>query len=166
MVDTELAMRLAALEERVAALEGVAPPAPDASGSGRCWALDELKARSDGAGAVLFTGTVTLPGGLQYDGQQEFDAAALLDAPWPDGADALAALGHPVRLALLQGVLRGSGSAADLAATEGLGTTGQLYHHLRQLVAAGWLRSPARGHYEVPTGRVVALLVVIAAGGA
>ena len=49
----------------------------------------------------------------------------------------------------------------DDAATEGLGTTGQLHHHLRQLKAAGWLHQTGRGTYEVPARRVVPLLTMI-----
>ena len=41
--------------------------------------------------------------------------------------------------------------------------THQLHHHLRQLVAAGWLASTRRGHYEVPAARVVPLLVTVLA---
>lgn len=162
-VSDELAARVAALEDRVTALE---EPAPHAEPAGAFWALDGLRARSEGAGTVLFTGTATLPDERHYDWQQSFAVADLIDREWAEAADVFAALGHPVRLTLLREVLRGTGSAADLAETAGLGTTGQLYHHLRQLVAAGWLRSPARGRYEVPAGRVVALLVVLAAGGA
>lgn len=154
---------MARLEERVAALESGPPPAQPA-GAGPLWALDALKARVTGSGAVLFTGSVTLPEHRQYDWQQGFDADELLAGGWGVAAASLAALGHPVRLALLQAVLRGTATAADLAGIEGLGTSGQLYHHLRELVAAGWLRSPGRGRYEVPAGRVVALLVVVAAG--
>ena len=36
---------------------------------------------------------------------------------------------------------------------DGLGTTGQAYHHLRQLAAVGWLHSTGRGRYEVPPHR-------------
>jgi hypothetical protein len=101
------------------------------------------------AGAVMIVGAIDLP-----DGQQ---------AQWQEGAaaDALQALGHPVRLRLLQEVLRGRATARDLADLEGLGTTGQVYHHLRQLVAAGWLRARAGGHHEVPAERLVPLLRTI-----
>jgi hypothetical protein len=46
---------------------------------------------------------------------------------------------------------------------EGLGTSGQLYHHLRQLIGAGWLVQTARGHYTVPGDRVIPLLVLLTA---
>jgi hypothetical protein len=69
----------------------------------------------------------------------------------------------PVRLRLLQQVLSGRTSTAELAADESLGTTGQLHHHLRALVAAGWLTSTGRGSWRVPTPRVIPLLVVVVA---
>jgi hypothetical protein len=68
-----------------------------------------------------------------------------------------------VRLLLLREILQGARTTSELAAHERLGTTGQLYHHLRQLVAAGWLRTTARGQYRVPGERVVPLLTVLAA---
>jgi len=64
---------------------------------------------------------------------------------------------------VLRGVLTGLHTTAELAALDGLGTTGQLYHHLRQLQAAGWLRSTGRGRYDVPPTRVIPLLVILTA---
>ncbi len=129
----------------------------------RFWALTGLQERIGAGSAVLFTGSVRLPGERVYVWQEGIDAEQLLDADWDQAADALAALGHPIRLKLIQEVLNGASTTAEIGATEGLGTTGQLYHHLRQLVAAGWLSSSGRGRYEVPPGRVVPLLVTIAA---
>jgi len=91
------------------------------------------------------------------------DLNALLDADWDTAAEPLAALGHPVRLAVLRGVLTGLHTTSELAALDRLGTTGQLYHHLRQLQAAGWLRSTGRGRYDVPATRVIPLLVIVTA---
>jgi DNA-binding HxlR family transcriptional regulator len=87
----------------------------------------------------------------------------LLARDWSDLSGNIAAIGHPVRLLLLHRVLSGAGSVAELQEREPGGTTGQLYHHLRQLVAAGWLRVAARGRYSVPPERVVPLLVILAA---
>jgi hypothetical protein len=58
-------------------------------------------------------------------------------------------------------VLSGVATAAELVQVDGVGTSGQVYHHLRQLVAVGWLRSAGGGRYEVPVGRVVPLLTTI-----
>lgn len=154
-----VAERLAALERRLGALEGTAPPPPLSADA--FWALIGLKERAD-ASAVLFTGTVTLPTGEHFEWQQAALGDDLLDLDWPDLAGAFAALGHPVRLLLVREILGGTHSVAGLQEHEGLGTTGQLYHHLRQLVSAGWLQATGRGRYVVPAARVVPLLVALA----
>ena len=77
-------------------------------------------------------------------------------------AGRLAALGHPVRLRLLLAVLRGATGPAELAEVPGIGTSGQIYHHIRTLTAAGWLRASGRGQVQVPAERVVPLLVALA----
>ncbi len=167
-----LAARVAALERRLDAVDSatpVAPPprVPDDSGAAAdpetFWALNGLRSRAEDHSAVLFTGAVTLPGAQTYQWQQSADADALLAADWDSAAEPLSALGHPVRLAVLRQVLVGRRTTAEIGALDQLGTTGQLYHHLRQLTAAGWLRSSGRGRYEVPATRVVPLLVILAA---
>jgi Helix-turn-helix domain len=157
--------RLAALEARVAALEARrdTAPAPPALDPDTFWALEGLHARVPAPGAVLVVGDVELPGGQTARWQEGATTEDLLDADWERAADVLAALGHPVRLQLVRHVLRGVDSARELAEIEGMGTSGQVYHHLRQLVAAGWLRN--RGaRYEVPPERVVPLLTTILGG--
>lgn len=172
--------RLERLEQRVARLEerltvqgpGPADSSPEApqgtaraQGTEALWALNGLKARAKGASAVLFTGSVSLPTGRHYDWQLGTLASDLLDEDWAPAGDALAALGHPVRLMLVRRVLNGADTSAELGALDELGTSGQLYHHLRQLVSAGWLRQTSRGRYQVPPDRVIPLLVIISAAG-
>jgi hypothetical protein len=168
--------RLAALEARVAVLEAGRGPASrpasrPASGPAHgpaldpdtFWALEGLHARVPAPGAVLIVGDVELPGGHAARWQEGAATDDLLDADWERAADLLAALAHPVRLQLVRHVLRGVESARELTEIEGMGTSGQVYHHLRQLVAAGWLRN--RGaRYEVPPERVVPLLTTILGG--
>ena len=149
----ELEDRVAALEAAVAALtagrENAAVGDPDTF-----WALAGLRERvGDG---VLFTGAVDLPTGAHWEWQQAATTDDLLETDWSALAGTLAALGHPVRLRLLHRVLTGVTSSAELGADETLGTTGQLYHHLR---------AAARGRYEVPGERVVPLLVVLSGAG-
>jgi hypothetical protein len=162
MVEDSLSERVAALEERVARLEA-APEARQTPPDEVFWALEGLRRRLTGDGQVLFTGAVDLPTGEHYEWQQGTETGSLLDAEWSDHAVPYAALGHPVRLTLLRAVLRGTRSAAELQETAGLNTTGQLYHHLKQLTAAGWLEAGGRGHYQVPAGKVVPLLVLLSA---
>jgi DNA-binding transcriptional ArsR family regulator len=160
--------RLAALEAQVAALSeqrAAAPPPPPAT-EGTFWALDGLKQRlpSDGSGAVLYTGTVRVAG-QHYEWQYGRTVDDLLAADWTELPGTLSALAHPVRLRLLREILGGRQSTSELAEIEELGTTGQLHHHLRQITAAGWLRSAGRGRYAVPAERVVPLLAILTAAG-
>jgi hypothetical protein len=103
------------------------------------------------------------PAGGWYEWQWGSGTAELLQADWSHVSAALAALGHPVRLLPLRQVLSGAATVTELQERAALGTSGQLYHHLRQLVNVGWLRVAARGRYAVPPDRVVPLLVVLAA---
>jgi DNA-binding transcriptional ArsR family regulator len=154
--------RLAALEERVAALEEIlrtpSSPVPDPD---TFWALEGLIARVSDPGAVMITGQVALPDGRAAQWQEAAGTEALLDGDWSQHVTALAALAHPARIRLLQQVLRGPATASELQQIDGMGTSGQVYHHLRQLVAAGWLHTAGAGRYEVPVARVIPLLTTI-----
>ncbi|MET8678304.1 winged helix-turn-helix domain-containing protein [Streptomyces sp. NPDC004647] len=165
----ELEQRVTELERRLAALEK-----PGGSGKGPAlpsgvdfWALEGLKAQlseaGEASGGVLFTGAVHLPTGEQYEWQYGRTTDDLVGSEWADAADAFAALGQPVRLRLLHEILAGRRTAAELTELDGVGTSGQVYHHLRQLTGAGWLHSAGRGRYEIPPARVVPLLVALAA---
>ena len=85
---------------------------------------------------------------------------------WEQLAPRLAALGHPVRLALLNAALAGTQEVGALAAAAGVGTTGQLYHHIRELTAAGWLMAERRGAWVVPEAQVAPLLALLGAAEA
>ncbi|MFG2682914.1 ArsR/SmtB family transcription factor [Streptomyces sp. NPDC048392] len=161
----QLEQRVAALERRLAALEEAGDRPASRPGEGDFWALrglkDQLTELGAADGGVLFTGSVRLPAGERYDWQHGALTEVLMDADWAESAEAFAALGHPVRLRLLREVLGGRRTAAELAELDGMGTTGQIYHHLRQLTGAGWLHPAGRGRHEVPPGRVVPLLVAL-----
>ncbi|WP_430592490.1 ArsR/SmtB family transcription factor [Humidisolicoccus flavus] len=171
----ELQNELRALTERVESLEArltagasaatttATAPTHDHDGF---WALNGLQNRlSDHAstidGAVVITGSLTLPDGSPVAWQQTDGSAGLIESSWEPQASAFAALGHPVRIELLRHMLNGVRATSDLAAIEALGTTGQLHHHLRQLVAAGWVRQAGRGEYEIPAARIVPLLACV-----
>ncbi|HMJ78438.1 MAG TPA: hypothetical protein VK507_20815 [Iamia sp.] len=161
----DIADRLDQLERRVAELERRPDPPPVDDGEAR-WALDALVARVEPPGAVLLVGAVTLADGRVARWQETRGTAALVDGEEGVAAEALAALGSPIRLRLLLRVLAGAGTVQELTSTEGIGTSGQVYHHLRQLTAAGWVRSRGGGAYEVPTARIVPLLgALLVAGG-
>jgi hypothetical protein len=186
--DSSLELQLTELTLRVARLEAAAHESAQAHERGlsqrktgvadeldndKYWALTGL-ARSNRrlaesgedthlSGGVIYAGDVALPGGKRYLWQRESALTPLLALNWADLGDTIAALAHPVRLAMLKACLGESRSTQDLLALEGMGTSGQLFHHLKTLQGAGWLRSLQRGQYEVPAERVVPLLAILSA---
>jgi DNA-binding transcriptional ArsR family regulator len=158
----DLAERVRRLEEVVAG-SGPGEAAPATGVSDPFWLLDGLEQRY-GPQAIAYAGSLVVDSG-PVRWQMTHEAGRLLDLDWTALAPALGALGHPVRLRILQLVTRSEATtAADLAETDGLGSTGQIYHHLRQLVGAGWLRATTKGRHEVPPERLVPLLVILGAG--
>ncbi len=123
----------------------------------------DLRDRLGKPGGVLLTGAARLPRGVRASWQREMSTGDLLDADWTPSAESFAALAHPVRLQLLREVLRGARTVSALASLPGSGTTGQLYHHLKPLIAEGWLATTGRGRYEVPEDRVVPLMAIMTA---
>ena len=127
------------------------------------WALNGVRSRYPDPGAVLFAGTAATAAGARYEYQYGLETAHLLDVDWSRFADSLAALGHPVRLAILRAVLDGTETVTGLAEDLGSGTTGQIYHHVHQLTAAGWLAPHARSRHRIPPARVIPLLAILTA---
>lgn len=128
----------------------------------RFWALEGLVEHSGPDGGVVFAGAVDLPvGPVRY--QWGRPAQAILRADWADRADRAAALGHPLRLAILRLLLEGEHTVAQLVDTLQLASTGVAYHHLNQLQGAGWVTSPSRGSWAIPASRIVPLLTIVIA---
>ncbi|RKS04709.1 hypothetical protein DFP74_0279 [Nocardiopsis sp. Huas11] len=172
-MNNEHETRLADLEARVAELERRAaqrPPRTEAAAAtgDAFFALDALRERAPGRGGVVFAGVVRGEEGEEpaLEWQQGLPVERLAELDWSQCAAALDALGNPVRLSLLHAVWSGTRTVAGLAELSGFGTTGQIYHHVHQLSAAGWLTTLKRGHYAIPPERVVPLLTVLVAAGA
>jgi hypothetical protein len=155
----ELDARLRAVEARLAIGHGERAPVPDAEAF---WVLDGLRTRSEDG--VRFAGDVrTAAGPVAWEYGLPAEAVIEPDEGSVEASAArLAALGHPLRLRLLLAVLRGATGPAELAEVPGIGTSGQIYHHIRTLTAAGWLRASGRGQVRVPAERIVPLLVALA----
>jgi DNA-binding transcriptional ArsR family regulator len=62
-------------------------------------------------------------------------------------AQVLSVLGSEVRLSILRCLLQSPRSVAEIVGEAKLGTTGQAYHHLRELERAGFLE-PRDGRYQ------------------
>ncbi len=91
----------------------------------------------------------------------------LLDTPPYKAAEALSVLGNEVRLSILRILFDGAKSAAELVTELGRGTTGQAYHHLRELEGINAVEArDGKYHFNGAFTRVylTALLVAAEAG--
>jgi len=128
------------------------------------WALNILRERTqDTMGSILFTGISALPPGQRIEWQREHNLTDLIKVDWQKFASALSAMGHPVRLSILQAMLQGKHTTTELQQLPDMGTSGQLYHHLRELQMAGWVRQAGRNHYVIQETHLIPLLTVLTA---
>src|SRR5699024_8658583 len=109
---------------RVAALEahleqpGSTPPAPSEPDDDAFWALEGLRSRVDDPGAVMLTGSVQTPNGVQARWQVGTVTEEFFDSDFADRAESLSALAHPVRLRILQRLMADATTVNDLLGTE------------------------------------------------
>jgi DNA gyrase subunit B len=115
-------------------------------------------------GSVFYSG--------QYRGEkqryrwepQERHVSQLLDLDGEKVAKVLAALGHKQRLDILRSVLKGPLSGSEIVERLNMGTTGQLYHHIKALLGADLLVQEERGGmYSLAPHRALPLLLLLAA---
>jgi len=171
----DLERRVRALEEGLsrAAQSGtppeVLPGVPPDAGDDTWWLLDRLSGNKGPAfsapgvaGSVAYGGITATTGGGRLMWQAEHPLPDVLAADVRPAAAVLAALGHPVRLEILRRLLLGDHTLAELQRVPGIGTTGQLHHHLRELRAVG-LVVHRRNYYAAAPDRVVPWLVAVAA---
>ena len=163
----ELERRVGALEVAAWARDGREPAtAPDLA------LLDGLR-RKDGPryargplrGAVTYSGAAEFGDDRRLLWAGEHGLPEVLDLEPAVLAHMFAALGHPARLALVRALLAGNRTSAELQEVVGTASAGQLYHHLKDLIAAGVAEQAGRSRYRISNARVVPLLVVLAAAG-
>ncbi|MDY7106426.1 MAG: metalloregulator ArsR/SmtB family transcription factor [Actinomycetota bacterium] len=78
-------------------------------------------------------------------------------------ARVLAALANPTRLRIVAVLLTGPLPTGRLAERLDQPSSGQLFHHLKDLLAAGIVHQPERGVYAIDRNHVVPLLAVLSA---
>ncbi|WP_280468745.1 ArsR/SmtB family transcription factor [Nocardia cyriacigeorgica] len=147
---TDVAAKLAELEARIEALEGK-PPAMEG----------EPRTDDSARGYLEYGGSVDFGGPIEWT--IRYSAAAVPRLPAQARVDVLAALGHPVRRALVETLLDGPRTGAELAEAVSLTSAGQLYHHIRALTSAKVIEQHSRGAYRIPAEKVVPLLIMMTA---
>lgn len=115
------------------------------------------------------------PGSIFYSGQyhnqsiryrwepQERTVSQLLELDGDKVSKVLTALAHQQRLDILRSVLKQPLTGAELVELLNMGTTGQLYHHIKALLGANLLVQEERGgKYFIPSQRSLPLLLLLA----
>ncbi len=153
--------RLAALEDLVSSQrqEGAASGFPLA---------EEI---SDHESHPLQTGTVQ--GTLRYAGaiqigerpfrfQQTLTVASIFAAPPEVFAQIFTALSSPHRVIILRTLCERACTAQQLQEILGMGSSGQLYHHLKELMAAGLITQRERSSaYTIDPAKVIPICAVL-----
>ncbi|MEU4164823.1 helix-turn-helix domain-containing protein [Actinoplanes sp. NPDC026670] len=162
----ELERRIAHLESRIdgaAAPERITRTANPLTGALHAWRREADEQSLPGT--VGYAGYVAAREQLSA---RQIPLAELLPADWGPAAGILESLGSLPRLALLRALAReGRRTNVDLqealGAVQGDTTSGQLYHHLRALQAAGLIQQRRRGEYDLAPQAVIPILTILAA---
>lgn len=123
---------------------------------------------------IDLVGTPSSEGRVAYGGNGPWDGrnvAWQVERAWADVvplageqvARVLSALASGVRLRIVAELTAGTLTTGDLSERLGQASSGQLFHHLRELMAAGIVHQPARGTYALRPQHVLPMLAVLSA---
>lgn len=129
---------------------------------------EALRAMAEsGSEVVGHFGVVSVEGRPQQWWSIRYDRAVtrLLSNPDYKVAQILSVLGSEVRLAILRSLVTAPKVASEIVTEVGMKTTGQAYHHLRELERAGYIEQRAGGryHFNMRGGRVYLAALALAA---
>ncbi|TVY10533.1 ATP-binding protein [Paenibacillus cremeus] len=115
-------------------------------------------------GAVYYSGQIDSGEQMFRWAPQERELAALIAQNHEKAAKVLSALGHKQRLEIMTAVLHEPLTGTELVERLQMGTTGQLYHHMKALLGADLLQQEDRGgRYSLPKDRILPIMLLLAA---
>ncbi len=154
----ELAERVARLERAAATAAATAAPAAPRAAPFPFDLGDDADAN-----VVTYVGHGLRDGPVAWQVKRTWEDV-LAAADDGDGlAAALTALASGPRLRIVAELARGPVATGDLAERVGQSGTGQLFHHLKELLAAGIVHQPQRGVYAIRPAQLVPVLTIISA---
>jgi DNA-binding transcriptional ArsR family regulator len=113
------------------------------------------------SGTLRFTGEVQL-GDKLFRAKHVFQVAQIFEADPEQVAKVFAGLSSAFRVRLLRALLRGARSSQELQCELDIGPVGQLYHHLKELLAAGLIVQPQRSVYAIRDVMVMPICMALA----
>lgn len=156
------------LKRQLAELQAIVKQSADGGASRKSAVVGPSSVEAIGdadEGAIYYSGQFRHgQAGYRWD-VQERSIEALLQHDSEKMAKVLAALGNKQRLDILRTLVKGPQSGTELVERLQMGTTGQLYHHIKALMGADLLAQEERGgDYSLPSHRVLPVLLLLAAG--
>lgn len=123
--------------------------------------LAEIAGQKGISGAITYYGAYNSSGrGFRWE-TECMSTDTLLSLDEDKVAMVLSALGNNQRYAILKEILKQPLSVNEIIEKLDLGTTGQVYHHIRPLQAADFISRGKKGKYEFKPHRVQALLMIL-----
>ncbi|MBO0790675.1 MAG: winged helix-turn-helix transcriptional regulator [Ktedonobacteraceae bacterium] len=158
---TSLEARITAIEEQLAASGGAgarasamqASPSPNESSS----STGTIQGKFSVVGSLLV-------GEQPYNMRVQEQVHSFFDAHPEQVAQVIAAVGNPHRVTLLRTLYQGPRTALQLQEELAMGSVGQLYHHLKELVATGLVIQSRRSTYSIAPAKMmwISLLFMVA----
>ncbi|SDC55502.1 DNA gyrase subunit B [Paenibacillus sp. UNCCL117] len=126
---------------------------------------DEIHATNErnSSGYVYYAGQYQSNGKLLRWEPKERQLEQLLSIGTEKISKILSALGSKPRLDIITSILIESLTGTEIVEKLGLGTTGQLYHHLKALQGADLLSQDKSGRYTLPDHRKLPFLLLLSA---
>ncbi len=167
-----LEQQMAAVQERLRMLEAqLAPAPPEASLAKPTPPFDPATVSSQSTGLLPqesnWQGMLSYRGVAQsarqhYQFQRQHALPIVFDAAPEPLAQLFAALASPHRIVILRTLWDGPRSSQSLQETVGMSSTGQLYHHLKELLAAGLLIQRGGREYTLAPAKRVLICLALA----
>lgn len=165
--------RLDHLQARVETLEARMSPTPPAGAEPASPQTPDLTtllhpgtglpAQEDAlSGEVLYAGVFEVPH-KHLRIQRRQNLPAVFEASPEPLAQIFAALSSPHRVTILRTLCQGSHSSQSLQELLGMSSAGQLYHHLKELLAAGLIVQRGRRDYEIAPGQEISICLALVA---
>lgn len=159
-----LTTRLAKLEELIRTITGYGPEHLSNHEAPSTVMDVPLQEESATSSAVYFSGYYRSGDHMVRVEPMEKQADELFGLNEAKTAKVLSALGHKQRLDILLELWDRPLTGAELVDRLGMGTTGQLYHHLKALTGADLLLQEERGgRYAIPSHRRFPILLLLSA---
>lgn len=165
----QLAARMSELESLVRrclekqSAKAIPAPGPASGRTSEGLVISSTDTSEPGEGTVYYSGHYDGKGRVFQWMPQERRMGDLLRLNTDKASKVLSALGHKQRLDILRAVVNEPLSGAALVERLNMGTTGQLYHHLKALLGADLLVQEPGGGYTLPAHRMLPLLLLLAA---